>query len=278
MLRKALQKNKKGVGVAITETQFNFLVVEQDPAGINIIEEGCFRTEELDKAIHYLQTHYKDIPCHLALPNRFLVLKILEFSSYFKERDVRNLVQYNAEEYFACPAETMFFDVEFLCALRKKIRVLAGKRDYIDKWQNIFVRAGLNIKTITADILAVEKILTYYGVIESDKVYALFIVTATECLQAIIIDCHMCILANNLVIKNTLESYQEEMLTFFRRYESSKTFMQPITDIILLGCEASLFKKIHHNVSLPIIGEEKLGDIVAMHPNRLIPLGMVLSC
>lgn len=279
MLKKILPiKEKIQVGIGVNATHVSFAIVRRIRKQLEIIDFDEYQIENLVSLLSRIKQKAANFPCHLALPHHFIKLKTIFFAEPFKEKEIREMLLLNSDIYFSCKPEAVFFDFEFLNKLKKKVRIIASKKDYVNDWKTIFSQAGLTLTLASVDVLAVEKFLQYYQIIEPEKNYAVFMVNGMEFLQIVFIESFAYFV--NCVKFSALNAgfLAQEMLRFLRLYESHKTFIQPISNIVLLGVKEKLVAELKNAIELPLVNGADFCTSLDQYDKYLLALGMILKC
>jgi hypothetical protein len=272
------EKGEIRVGIGVNTAEVYFSVIKEGHAKISLLDEGKYPLDDVAYALSEIKKVAQDFTCHLALPQQHIMMKTLFFSDYFKRKEINELLTLNSEFYFSHPIEKISFDFEFLDKLGQKIRVIASKKECIQMWKDLCLNANLNLKTISLDILALEAFLVYSHVIRQDNIYGIFFINGNEFLQIVMMDAFVYFVNSVIMAENNIISFQQEILKFFRLYESSPSFIHPITDIILLGFDHDFESSLKAHFSLPIISNNDLARFPLKNSSQLLALGMILKC
>jgi Tfp pilus assembly PilM family ATPase len=268
------QKARIKVGISINNSRINFILIEEKARKIHILNQGEFITEDLLPILKKIKLIVKDNPCWLVLPHRDFIIKSLTLSSSMSEKEIEQFLALNANDYFSYPLDFINYDFEYVNNTTNQLRILAGKREYIRHWQEIFAKSSLMLAWLSVDILAIEN---YIRVQKLDVVnsYALFLCHHNEFLQMIIVN--DTVLFSNIAYLKEFGStiFEQEIAKFLRLYESSNLYRRPIDQLICLLPENVLQKM---KVNLPITNFLKINKYPEIDFNYLLAFGLVLSC
>jgi hypothetical protein len=190
------------------------------------------------------------------------------------------LLLLNTNDYFSHNPEEIFFDYEFLSKRKNKIRTMASKKQDVSNWLASFKEAGLYLKTITADALALEKFLNYHRLVDKNTVFGVFYLDNQDLLQVIIVDGFVFFLNAIRLETSSSSCLMEEIAKFLKLYELNKGIF-PVSDIIVFCEDIKIDCKKLDNYSLSVFYQSPPLN-VSPHANYpltcLLPLGTVLPC
>ena len=270
-------REKINVGINLNATSMSFVVVKDNKSAPQILEQAIYPINDIQLALEKIKKSY-DFPCYLTLSHRFIMIKTLVFSELFKEKEICELLTLNSEQYFSYPVDEIYFDYEFICGLKRKVRVIASKQELVQNWQKVFVEAKMKLKAVTVDVIAVERFLSYMKMIEKEKIFGVFVRNGDELLQIVFIDGFAFFVNSSLISQESAEFFRQEILKFFRLYELSKSYLYPVTHIICLGFDEKILQAIQAKLPLPVVELKKIYTENKFNQTFLLPLGIVLRC
>jgi len=103
----------------------------------------------------------------VSLPNSHVVSKEIDLPVGLSPKEVDEFLLFNLEGYFGCSAAQVGFDYQAVKdgdvdGVTSKVRLVAVKNEYIEKWSNLFCKSGLMLEIIDIDSYALERAIRYH--------------------------------------------------------------------------------------------------------------------
>ncbi len=274
------KESSKQLGLAVSSNKIRFVISTCVRNRQALLEYGEFPRKDLINVLQEIKKSINNnVCCHLALPHRFMILKNLQFTDCFAQQEIEELLSLNSEKYFAHPFDKILFDYELVGNEKNQIRALASKREEVCSWIDLFNSVDLKLKTLTADVLALERILQYQDILEKDKVYGIFYLDGTELLQVIIQNTFICFLNTTSLAEISTFNLNEEIQKFLRLYEINNPIFHPLTDIIFFSDQSDI-----QFIKMDVYQINYLSKQTLLLQNKpipvsyLLPLGVTLPC
>lgn len=222
-------------GVTLGSGGLTFVVVESQSGNVRVVDYGALANASHIENLEQLKVYLRPkMHCHFALPYRSIMLKNLRFSESFKEHEIEKIISLNAHDYFSCPAADLALDFEFLDNTKNRIRVLAGKKEEVNYWRELFAKNTIGLRFVAADVLAFERFLNVYSFIEAWKIYVVVLQREHELLQMVVINNRVDQVRVSALSNMTTENIVREIAIFLRVYDS-QCRDKVVTDLLIFG-------------------------------------------
>jgi Tfp pilus assembly PilM family ATPase len=99
-------------------------------------------------------------PVVSALPAADVINKEIELQAKLKAKEIYQLLELNLEKYLGFASSVVNFDYSVL--EKNMVGIVAARRETIRHQQNIFAEAGLRLKIIDVDLLALERVAHWH--------------------------------------------------------------------------------------------------------------------
>lgn len=238
-----------------------------------VIARGSY--PNLREAIKQINKNYPYCSCYIALPHDATFNKMLILADRMNARELKQLITYNAENYFSHSIDSLQVDFEFIDKAKRQVRIIATTKTAIDQIKQLFSNQKIIIKLISIDILAIELFLKQQ-LKTSAKTVAFFLLIAEELIQLIlstgtVIFHHTVAIDSDNTTKTIFEINQ-----FLKKYETSQFNQGQVTELILL-----LPEELVHYFETKWHSDIKTWlhlDLVPNMATDVIHLGLLYSC
>lgn len=260
-------------GISIVGNNIYYTVAKSTD---EIVAVGCLKGSSLHEALAEVKKCIGDSLCSIALPQRIAIIRTLHFDESYKEHALDKIIKTNAQSYFSSSVQSINYDFESL-ADGKQVRLLGCRKEDLTTWLNAFAKVKLKIKLVTIDVLALENVLVKLGLVNSDKVYAVFFIQDAVMLQVVLVS-SVIYLSNSAVLSEG-SSFYEEIQKFICLYETNCN--HPVLNEIMILCEDNdSSQMIHLNCKAKITYYSNLEKLTTkpLPLIGLLPWGAFASC